>query len=777
MCLQNSVRERIILAKDEILDMYSNNNDYYYNDSCDYLSHDGSEELNISPTDLCIIELNIRGLVNKQKELDDLLHGITYLKRADIVILVETWLTKENEHRVKLPGYTYYGEPRTHKRGGGVGFLVNDRISFKKRLDLNVSSTVCENCFIEVKSRKFGILIGSIYRPPNTNSNEFLKVFKEIIKNVRVEKNKSVIMGMDHNLDLLKHHIHNNTQKFLECLTENSLIPSITRPTRITSSSATLIDNIAMTPDLYGKQNSCILIHDISDHLPCMSLIKDCLTGEYNIPQAYSRSLTEKKMTKIKDELLEVAWEEMLDNKSVNECMDFIHKTILTSMDRIAPEKLVTVSTNKVLYEAWMTPGLKRSSKKQLKLYSKSLRSNDQIDIDKYKLYRCTLKKIKRCCKNDYFVKKCTEFRNNSRKLWAMVNNIIGKTSDKRCVISKIKTENIETTNSQIIVNSLASHFASVGAYYAKNIENPNVSTSEYLNNIQKNQRSLFLSPTSEIEVMHIINNFITKNSSGWDGITNNLVKNIKAAIVKPMCILINKSFLESEFPESLKLANVAPLFKSGDTQLCTNYRPILLLPVLSKIIEKVMYRRVYEFLQETGQLYQSQYGFRRKHSCEHAIQELVGSVLKGRNNNEHTAAIFLDLSKAFDSLKHDLLLQKLEIYGVRGQALDWFRSYLTNRVLKVKCLAGNPLSQNVSDSYPIEYGVPQSSCLGPLLFLVYCNDLSTNLTYCRSILFADDTTLYRSHNNITYLKWCLQEDMSQLADWFRAKLFNIKLN
>ena len=151
-----------------------------------------------------------------------------------------------------------------------------------------------------------------------------------------------------------------------------------------------------------------------------------------------------------------------------------------------------------------------------------------------------------------------------------------------------------------------------------------------------------------------------------------------------------------------MKLAYVTPLYKSGSECLNTNYRPISLLPVLSKVFEKVMYSRIYNFLQSTNQLFESQYGFRKCQSCENAIQELISPVTKGFDLKEYTAALFLDLSKAFDTLDHQILLCKLDLYSTRGICLDWLKHYLTKRRLSVKCIAGEPPEFSLSDEYPL---------------------------------------------------------------------------
>ena len=322
----------------------------------------------------------------------------------------------------------------------------------------------------------------------------------------------------------------------------------------------------------------------------------------------------------------------------------------------------------------------------------------------------------------------------------------------------------------------MAKHFSSIGKKYADKIDPSARGIMHYLDKIEKNQSSIFILPICRSKLERIIDDLPNKTSSGWDGLSNILVKKLKMSIITPLLLVINKSISEGICLDILKLAYLSPLHKSGGYNECTNFRPISLLAVISKIFEKVMYSQTYQFLQETKQLYQSQYGFRRRHSCENAIQELLSSVLKGRENNKYTAAIFLDLSKAFDTLEHSILIKKLELYGICGLASDWYISYLNGRNMSVKCSAGEYGIREISSNYPLEYGIPQGSCLGPLLFLIYCNNLPINLTLCSSILFADNTTLYKSHENLIYLKWCLQEELSILLDWFHANKFTLNL-
>ena len=189
------------------------------------------------------------------------------------------------------------------------------------------------------------------------------------------------------------------------------------------------------------------------------------------------------------------------------------------------------------------------------------------------------------------------------------------------------------------------------------------------------------------------------------------------------------------------------------------------------------MYKRVYQFLEKTGQIFPSQYGFRMSHSCENAVSELLSTIIKGKEQGLYTVSLFLDLSKAFDSLEHEMMLRKLESYSICGNVLQWFRSYLSERQIRTKCHVSSSGQIEYSDYKPITFGTPQGSCLGPLLFLIFTNDLHKQLHHCSSILFADDTTLYKTHRNLVYLQWCVQDDMNRIMEYFRINKLTLNLN
>ena len=315
------------------------------------------------------------------------------------------------------------------------------------------------------------------------------------------------------------------------------------------------------------------------------------------------------------------------------------------------------------------------------------------------------LRKTIRYAKVQFYETMCNEYKTQTRKLWRVINEIAGKHSNKNGLIEYLKINSVNEYGVEKISNRFAKYFAGVGKIFAEKIPKPSKSITAYLKLLQSNKASLFLSPTCEEEVKQIVATLPTKASSGHDNISNVLLKEIIDPLAKVLVEIFNKSMATGEFPSPMKLAEIVPLYKNKEHYIQSNYRPISLLTTISKILEKIMYQRVYSFLQNTGQIYNNQYGFRANHSCEHAVGQVVGSIVKGLESHHYVACVLLDLSKAFDTIDHNILLKKLDLYGIRGQALTWFESYLTNRKLRVKCRTVSDPSETVSDEHVVHYG------------------------------------------------------------------------
>lgn len=259
------------------------------------------------------------------------------------------------------------------------------------------------------------------------------------------------------------------------------------------------------------------------------------------------------------------------------------------------------------------------------------------------------------------------------------------------------------------------------------------------------------------------------KYSCGHDDISCILVKELKSEISEPLTFIINQSISQGIFPDSLKVAKVKALFKKGDPKDPTNYRPISLLTAFSKIFEKVLLVQMVAHFNRFSLFYGSQYGFRERHSCDLAVLELIDRISTNMDSSKIPFSLFIDLSKAFDCLDHDILLYKPEYYGIRGSAAALMQSYLTGR--KQYTQHENEKSQLQS----ITYGVPQGSILGPFLFLVYLNDLAQCSRLFSIINYADDTVLSSTICSFTNpLSYNIDQEIKKLSKWLSLNKLTI---
>ena len=234
--------------------------------------------------------------------------------------------------------------------------------------------------------------------------------------------------------------------------------------------------------------------------------------------------------------------------------------------------------------------------------------------------------------------------------------------------------------------------------------------------------------------------------------------------IAQPIADLVNLSFEQGKYIDPLKLSNTIPIFKKKGSELeVSNYRPISLLSNINKIFEKIMYTRIYDFLNMNKCLYKNQFGFRKNHSTIHALIDLTEDIREALDKNEFAVGIFIDLQKAFDTVDHIILLKKLDHYGIRGVANLWFQSYLTNRLQFVS------INGFTSDTILMPIGVPQGSILGPLLFLIYINDFHQSISFSNPRHFADDTNLLIRDKSLKKIRKKLNLDLRFVSRWLRA--------
>ena len=726
---------------------------------------------NLDPNSLNILHHNARSLMSrgKQENYDVFFKSIN--NPFGILIFTETWLTNDKRDAYKIKGCTPIHLLRPHdqlfdlkERGGGISIFVREGIDFTHRQDLDLTLQFIECCFIETTFNNKKYLIAGMYRTPNTNINLFLEKFNEIIEPLK-SSHEIIILG-DFNINLLKE--DNDKNMFEYCLQSNYLMPTILGATRVATkkrqngqivTSETLIDNILIKANM--KHISGLIETHISDHFPIYTSLPEITISAPNTPTVIQyRLVDDYTKRKFKNALNHTHFNTRPTADAKEVFSEFI-ETFTALYDKSFPIKSKTL-TYKDIRSPWVTDTLLLKIDNRDKL-SKAADKN-RISRDVFANYRNKLTTELRKAKAKYFANEFKKNSNNLKKTWSIINDVLKpKTTNNTVNLTDEQGNNVKE---QIIPIKFVDYFTSIAENLTNQLPNSNSNPEDFLTNRISN--TFVYLPTTEKEVSDVIND-LKDNGTGIHKISNSVLKYVNNELSPILTKIINICVNQGYFPTELKKGCISPIFKSGKKNLVSNYRPVCSLSPISKIIEKVVYNKMINFIDKYGILTKEQYGFRKNMGTDTALANYVDTVIKNLNNNKYTVSIFMDLSKAFDVLNHNILKRKLEHYGFRNNFLKFIMNFIKDREYFVS------VNGHTSHSRTVNIGVPQGSTLGPLFFLLYINDM-VNCAELIFSLFADDSTATHSDFNLKDLLDKLKLEFAKVLEWLKTNKLIINL-
>lgn len=700
-----------------------------------------------------VLSTNIRSLSGKIDQLKIYLRILNEKGiRPAAICLQETWLSDHHDLKeYELDGYHLVPKGCTTSSHGGIITYIDKQFNYKV-IPVKQDKNVWEQHFIKITKKcvDASLILGNVYRPPRKIA-KIVKIFDEEFKatlQLLSHLKGEVMIAGDFNHDLLTINEVTANADFFDTILSNSYLPRIVRPTRITATTDTLIDNIFMRiSPLFKSSQAFILTHKFSDHQPSLMkidlfdprLTKKLRTIRHRIIHREGKDSLKNLITELTEKDLSNHLD-ITDNAEADKNYCILNDLVTNAYNKHYPKVRVKYDKYRHKNSDWITDAIMKSIRTRNKLYKKL--KNTAKDDTRYenletqlKNYNKILKRSITLAKKHYYANLFNKFQNDIRKTWRTINRLLNrdKTTDEELTAMKINGHT--TTDEKIISDEFNRFFTDIGRNTADNLPTTDKTPEDYLTN-RPTSTFTFKQIDEETTDRIISQELSNKSSSGFDDLSTKLVRQLKDVLVSPMTIIINQSLKSGTFPELMKIARVIPLYKKGDSESVDNYRPVSILPALSKILEKIMFEQMVEYLDEQEILSESQYGFRKNRSTDYAAIELVDRISQVLDNKKKAIAIFMDLSKAFDSLNHEILLKKLAYYGFVGNSISLLESYLSNRKQFVSWNNTNSEKRNINT------GIPQGSILGPLLFIIYVNDLSKACEKFHPICFADDTTL-----------------------------------
>lgn len=708
--------------------------------------------IEIKQNDLTIVSQNIRSVYSNLDDLNLTLSSLSFL--PDLVILTECRLQSNKP----IPALTNYTTSATthhlNQNDGVVAYVRNTIQANTKEIILDDASCIQ----IELQDN---IILGIYRSPSNNNAELFINSLSSYLESTKSHKNITVTGDLNINLiskNNEQSYEFKNRNNFLNMLTMHGILPGHSLPTRDDS----CLDHFMLKLDK-GKVRAQIAVLNttITDH--CMILLA---LANLNL----KRNDIKTKVVTDFDQAIISLTEKNLQELLFCENPDTLIELLVSKITESLAENTKTIRVPKIrrTLKPWITPGILRCIRNRNKM-QKKLRSDPTDEILKitYRRYRNYCNNLIKKLKRAYEKQQLAASTKNPKSLWTNIKSItnLQQARTDNTHLLRTKSDPLES------VDDVNKYFANVGKILAEKICLPpnndceNLVSSSFSNLLN----SFALIDTDPIEVHDILINLKTESAPGWDNIPTKFLKLAKKEIVPVIAHMANLCFRHGTFPSYLKRAVITPVYKGGDRDDVNNYRPISVLSSISKIVEKLMNKRLLSYLEKFRILSESQYGFRQGKSTEDAITDLSSLITDNLDQGKKCLTVFLDLKKAFDTVSVPILLQKLENIGVRGLPLALFKNYLSDRK---QCVKIGSFTGQYED---VTYGVPQGSVLGPTLFLVYINDLlNLKVGDARIFSYADDTAIVFTGPNWEAVHSATEKGLSEVYRWLSSNLLTL---